>query len=354
MRLLAIETSCDETGVAIIEFDKKDTKFKVLADLLVSQIDIHKEYGGVFPNLAKREHEKALPILIEKALSNLKNKIKDIDAICVTVGPGLAPALWVGVEFAKSLAIKNNLPVYGINHMEGHIFSSLVEKINQKTYRLITPKTPTLSLLISGGHTELIQTNDFLNYKKIGETLDDACGECFDKSARTIGISYPGGPEISKRAEFARTRGDISTTEMRLPRPMLNSKDLNFSFSGLKTAVVHASQKFEHTEDNLNTFCMEIENSITDVLKKKVEEAIYLQNAKSLIVGGGVSANNHIRKNLKDLCEENGIELYLSDRNLSTDNALMIAIIGMKKIQDNVKESEKENLSAIAGLAFQK
>ena len=354
MKLLAIETSCDETGVAIIEFDKKDTKFKVISDLLVSQIELHKEYGGVFPNLAKREHEKALPILVEKALTNLKNKIKDIDAICVTMGPGLAPALWVGVEFAKSLATKYNIPLYGINHMEGHVFSSLVEKINEKTYRLITPKTPSLSLLISGGHTEIVQTNDFVNYKKIGETLDDACGECFDKSARTIGISYPGGPEISRRAEFARTRGDISSIEMRLPRPMLNSKDLNFSFSGLKTAVVHASAKFEHTDENLNIFCMEIENAITDVLKKKVEEALYLQNAKSLIVGGGVSANNHIRKNLKDLCEENGVELYLSDKNLSTDNALMIAVIGMKKILSDSLESDKENLSAIAGLSFPK
>jgi N6-L-threonylcarbamoyladenine synthase len=135
---------------------------------------------------------------------------------------------------------------------------------------------------------------------------------------------------------------------------MLNSKDLNFSFSGLKTAVVHASQKFEHTDENLNIFCMEIENSITDVLKKKVEEALYLQNAKSLIVGGGVSANNHIRKNLKDLCEENGVELYLSDKSLSTDNALMIAVIGMKKILSESEESDKENLSAVAGLSFPK
>jgi len=362
MKIIAIETSCDETGVSIIEFDKKDkatnetskkeVKFKVLSDLLVSQIDLHKEYGGVFPNLAKREHEKMLPLLVEKSLSTLKKGIKEIDAICVTMGPGLAPALWVGVEFAKNLSKENSLPLYGINHMEGHIFASLVEKISENTFKLVSPKTPTLSLLISGGHTEIVYTTDFLKYKKIGETLDDAAGECFDKSARTIGISYPGGPEISKRASLARSRGDISSTDMILPRPMLHSKDLNFSFSGLKTAVSYAAKKFEHTEENLNMFCMEIENAITDVLKKKTEEAIYLHNAKSLIIGGGVSANNHIRKNMKDLCEENGVDLYIPDRNLSTDNSLMIAIIGMNKILNNIPVSDIETLKAEAGLTL--
>ncbi|MDQ5957658.1 MAG: hypothetical protein QG614_633 [Patescibacteria group bacterium] len=344
IRLLAIETSCDETGIAIIEFEKKIVKkqeviskeFKVIKNLLISQIDIHKDYGGVYPNLAKREHIKNIPILLEQALGKDDN-FKNINYIAVTYGPGLSPALWTGIEAAKTISKEYNIPVLPINHMEGHIFSSLLTAKNKKgdIYEIITPSLPSIALLISGGHTELIYMNNFFKYKKVGHTLDDAVGEAFDKVARSIGLSYPGGPEISKKAESGRREIVALREELRLPRPMLHSKDLNFSFSGLKTSVINKIEKYKLTEEEKNLFCMEFENAVTDVLIKKTREALYLYNCNSLIVGGGVSANNHIRKSLTEMCKNDDIDIYLSDKKNSTDNALMIAAIAFAKVSNS-------------------
>ena len=336
MRLLAIETSCDETGVAIIEFTENSSSFKVVKNLLISQIELHREYGGVYPNLAKREHIKNIPILLREALGDEAN-FRTIDAIAVTNGPGLSPALWTGIEAAKAISKEYNIPVYPINHMEGHIFASLlklkstVKKV--ETYELITPAFPNISLLISGGHTELIYMSEFFKYKKVGYTLDDAAGEAFDKVARTLGYDYPGGPEISRRAELARRENISIREELRLPRPMLHSHDLNFSFSGLKTSVITKVEKHNIQDEEKNIFCMEFENAVTDVLSKKTREALYLYNAKSLIVGGGVSVNTNIRNSLTNICEADGVTIYLGDKKNSTDNALMIAAIAFAKIK---------------------
>ncbi len=352
MRILAIETSCDETGVAIIEFKKGSSEFVLLSNMLISQIDIHKEFGGVYPNLAKREHLIHLPILIAKALEKAKITIKKIDAIAVTSGPGLAPALWVGVEEAKKISLENNIPLYGINHMEGHIYASLVEEKKKNHYTLTLPAYPSLALLISGGHTEIVFMPIANKYQKIGETLDDAAGEAFDKAARSMGLEYPGGPKISRLADSARKRGAITPEHLRLPRPMINSKNLDFSFSGLKTAVLYATQKNEITPELREVFCMEFENAVTDVLVKKLETATFLYNSKSLIVGGGVSANNHIREAITNICKRDSLDLYLPKREMSTDNALMIAIIAMVKINTDTKSDSNKDLAANSNLCL--
>jgi len=362
MKILSIETSCDESAIAIIDY-KSDTDIKILSNVVVSQIDIHKEYGGVHPSVAKREHNKNLPIVLIQALEEAgylkeakvqipegklalinelfekdealcQNIIKilsqisipEIDRIAVTIGPGLPPALWTGVNFAKALSILWHKEIVGVNHMEGHIYASLLDYKDAKTLKLNTPKYPALALLISGGHTELVRITE-KSYTIIGETLDDAVGEAFDKVARQLGLEYPGGPEISKLAEYARKTQIVVRNEFRLPRPMLNSGDLNFSFSGLKTAVATAVKKAESISEQVRLeIAMEFENAATDVIKRKCEQAVYENNSSSLIVGGGVSANKNIRENLIELADNEGLDLYLPQAGLSTDNALMIAV----------------------------
>lgn len=362
MKILSIETSCDESAIAIIDY-KSTADIKILSNIVISQIDIHKEFGGVHPSIAKREHNKNLPLVLIQALeqANLLKEAKvqipeakltlikelfekdaalqeniikilsqisipDIDRISVTIGPGLPPALWTGVNFAKALAILWHKEIVGVNHMEGHVVASLLEYKDEKSLKLNTPNYPALALLISGGHTEIVRiTKDAYNI--IGETLDDAVGEAFDKVARQLGLQYPGGPEISKLAEYARRTQIVVRNEFRLPRPMLNSGDLNFSFSGLKTAVATAVKKAEKMDEQVRLeIALEFENSATDVIVRKCEQAIYENNIKSLIVGGGVSANQNIRTALIGLSENEGIDLYLPQSGLSTDNALMIAV----------------------------
>lgn len=372
MKVISIETSCDETGISVVDIkeNKDNYAFNIIANELNSQIDLHKEYGGVYPDLAKREHAKALPLLLVKSLrvANLykekrilieeekQNQLYEmlsrepelaadimdllsnierpkIDAIAVTSGPGLPPALWMGVNFAKALSIVWDIPIIPINHMEGHILASLLEsRGGAGSYTMVTPKYPALALLISGGHTELVRFSEISKYELIGETHDDAVGEAFDKVARMLGLPYPGGPEISRLAEYARKSQTIVRDEFRLPRPMLHSGDLNFSFSGLKTAVANIVKKVENIESNIRLeLALEFENSVTDVIVKKCEKAIYEYNAKSLIVGGGVSANTHIKSQLSILCNEEGVDMYYPGTGLSTDNSIMIAIAAYNK-----------------------
>jgi N6-L-threonylcarbamoyladenine synthase len=265
----------------------------------------------------------------------------------VTYGPGLSPALWTGIEKAKEINLKYNIPILPINHMEGHIYASLIsDQDNNKNNKNVSElkkieilEYPAIALLISGGHTELIYINKEFDYKKIGYTLDDACGEAFDKVARTLGLGYPGGPAISKLAHIARKESVSIREELRLPRPMLHSNDLNFSFSGLKTSVINKIQKYNLQDEEKNLFCMEFENAVTDVLVKKTRQACYLYNAKSLIIGGGVSANTHIRESLSKFCEQDNIKIYLGDIKNSGDNALMIAASAMQKIKNNFKDT---------------
>lgn len=329
MRILAIETSCDETAIALLEIEGLPERpdIKVISNSIFSQIELHAQYGGVFPNLAKREHEKNLPILLAKTLEEANENPfnPNIDYIVVTEGPGLEPALWVGINFALDLGKKWNKFVIPVNHMEGHIFSSLFEMPKNDSLAL-----PALALLVSGGHTELVVINDFRNYEVIGRTRDDAVGEAFDKVARMLGLQYPGGPKISKLAEISRKRK--KEINFVLPQPMLHSNDLDFSFSGLKTAVLYKlkldkKSDEEYKEDMARAF----ENSAVGVLIEKTRRALLSQDnkIKTLIVGGGVSANVHLSQELTKLINElPDVKLRLPNKALTTDNAIMIGIAG--------------------------
>jgi len=389
MRILAIETSCDETALSIIESQENASlvSFNVLANKVLSQIDMHKEYGGVFPAIAKREHAKAIVPLLETTLSEanilhtqevptlmpesftalfareeetlvafekcLLWQRPEIDAIAVTSGPGLEPALWVGINFAKALSILWNLPLYPINHMEGHIYSSVLEK-TESGYIVPQLSFPALALLISGGHTELIHTEKFGSYTKIGETRDDAIGEAFDKVARLLGLQYPGGPKISKLAAEARKENLVNERVPPLPRPMIHSGDLHFSFSGIKTAVLYLTQKLgELTEDDKKVIAREFEDAVTEVLISKCKKALEETRAQTLIIGGGVSANTYIREHIQTLCDEKGINAYIPERHLSTDNALMIGITALLKIKNNVQPSALETVKANGRLSLE-
>jgi N6-L-threonylcarbamoyladenine synthase len=372
MILLSIETSCDETAIALVKRVRgKQVRFEVLSHKVLSQIDLHAEYGGVFPALAKREHTKAITQLIAEALEEAglltertntyhipnaeRKKLETllerepemlsamkilfegiqkpaIDAIAVTQGPGLEPALWVGINAAQALRLLWDIPVYPINHMEGHIVAGLLS-LKDDTYEVSDFELPACALLISGGHTEIVHVPKLRSYKVIGKTRDDAVGEAFDKAARMIGLPYPGGPEISRLAEYARKEGLIVDEDLRLPRPMLHSGDLNFSFSGLKTAVLTRTKKRTEMDDKTKRMlALEFENAVTDVLVAKVRQAMYETRASTLVVGGGVSANTHIRFALKNLAETEGFTLFVPNRNLSTDNGLMIASVGLLHI----------------------
>ena len=384
MILLAIETSCDETAISLVKRVRgKQVRFEVLSHKILSQVDLHAQYGGVFPALAKREHTKAITQLIAEALGeadllvertntyhipNTERKKLDtllerepemlaamkvlfegiqkpaIDAIAVTQGPGLEPALWVGINAALALHMLWDIPVYPINHMEGHIVAGLIS-VADDIHEVSDIDFPACALLISGGHTELVHVPKLRSYKVIGKTRDDAVGEAFDKAARMLDLPYPGGPEISRLAEHARKEGLVVDEDLRLPRPMLHSGDLHFSFSGLKTAVLTRVKKRSPLDDKTKRMiALEFENAVTDVLMAKVKQAVYETRAKTLIVGGGVSANSHIRFALKNLAEAEGFGLFIPNRNLSTDNGLMIAATGLLHIAED--ESPKVKLQA--------
>jgi N6-L-threonylcarbamoyladenine synthase len=362
MKILAIETSCDDTAIAIMEVTEglkpasahamaRQVKFKILGSEVSSQISIHIPYGGVFPALAKREHIKNLPLVLEKVLREAKIKEEDlnkkIDAIAVTTGPGLEPALWTGIVFAKELNQKYKIPIVPVNHMEGHIFSIFPK--DKKTFSIENKKEnlPMLSLLVSGGHTELVLIKDWpasmqggMKYKKIGSTRDDAAGEAFDKVARMLGLPYPGGPVVSSLAKEAREE-KLQITDYQLPitlpRPMINSKDYDFSFSGLKTAVLYMIRDMKEKNPNIledinikQKIACEFENAVVETLVHKTIKAIKQYKIKTLIVGGGVSANTYLQEQMVKKIKKDKlkIKVHFPIRKLSGDNAVMISIAG--------------------------
>ncbi|MFA6405078.1 MAG: tRNA (adenosine(37)-N6)-threonylcarbamoyltransferase complex transferase subunit TsaD [Candidatus Paceibacterota bacterium] len=339
MTILGIETSCDETALALLETREKSGVFecRVINSLVHSQAELHSAYGGVYPNLAKREHQKNLMPLLEKLLEPLygndfMEKNNGIDLIAVTEGPGLEPALWTGIVFAQELASKWKVPIVPIDHMEGHIVASLLESdIPQGSWqRLKNLPLPAIALLISGGHTQLININSIGDYEIVGETLDDAVGEAFDKVARLLGLPYPGGPHISLLANQARDQNIQS--QVKLPRPMISSKNFDFSFSGLKTAVLYAVKKAQEsdqfTDEYKKGLALEFEQAVSDVLDAKLRNAIQKYNSLSIIIGGGVSANHLLRQTFEKTANEFDIPIFLPSKHLSGDNALMIAIAG--------------------------
>lgn len=368
MRILSIETSCDETAVAVLECSGPVEKpvITALSQALYSQTKEHAPFGGVFPALAKREHIKNLTPLTLKALQNsgmtynpqpttdnllhatrdtlhdilshedtladdlikhiLPLGVPHIDAIAVTRGPGLEPALWVGLNFAKALSYAWNIPLIPTNHMEGHIASVLVDGRSSKQQIPSSKEVryPALALLVSGGHTELVTMTAPLEYKRIGETRDDAVGEAYDKVARLLGLPYPGGPQISKLAAEVRTNQSYSSPFV-FPRPMIKSDDYDFSFAGLKTAVLYKTKELGELSDDIKkTIAYEFEEAAVDTLIAKTKKALQNFGAQTLIVGGGVIANVYLRERLEKLADEQGVMLILPTCELSTDNALMI------------------------------
>jgi len=324
MTILAIETSCDETGVAILK--AKEGKMKILANVVASQIKIHQKYGGVYPTLAKREHQRNLPFVLKKALkkAGLKISAPKIDLIAVTIGPGLEPCLWTGINFAKTLSQNWKIPLFPVNHIESHI---LVNFFNQK-YETIKKHLPAICLVVSGGHTQLLLMRDIGKYKIIGETRDDAAGECFDKTARILSLGYPGGPLLAKMAEELKTKN--LKFKINLPRPMIYQKNYDFSFSGLKTAVLYDFQKrpkkIQKSERYKREMAKEIQQAIVDVLVAKTIRAAKEFKSKTIILGGGVAANKELRKKLRTEGKKLKINLLIPPPLFCTDNALMIAV----------------------------
>ncbi len=332
MVILGIETSCDETAICIIEENGpiENAEIRIRANITLSQAELHAPYGGVFPNLAKREHIKNLPVILREVLkeSKINEKKPEINAIAVTYGPGLEPCLWTGITFAKELAEKWGVPIVPVNHMEGHIFSAFLHRKNvaATNYQLRAPNFPALALLISGGHTELDLMEDYGKYRLIGETRDDAVGEAFDKVARLLGLPHPGGPEISRLAENVRTSA-IASPSFVLPRPMLHSPDCDFSFSGIKTAVLYLLKKIgTQTSGVVQEIAKEFEDAVTEVLVSKTKRALREYGAQTLIVAGGVVANTHIRREFAKLAAEENVALLIPEIPHTTDNALMIAV----------------------------
>jgi N6-L-threonylcarbamoyladenine synthase len=315
MIVLGVESSCDETGIALY-----DTERGLLAHALHSQVAMHEAYGGVVPELASRDHVRRAIPLLEQVLAESGESVSSIDAVAYTQGPGLAGALLVGASVANGLALALNKPVIGVHHLEGHLLSPLLAAQ--------APEFPFVALLVSGGHTQLMRVDDVGEYTMLGETLDDAAGEAFDKSAKLLGLGYPGGPAISRLAES----GDPSLFE--LPRPMLHSKNLDFSFSGLKTAVLTMvkKQEGELTETIRAAIARAFVDAIVEVLVAKCLAAIKQTGMKRLVIAGGVGANAQLRKALNEAAAKKRFEVFYPDLALCTDNGAMIALAGALRI----------------------
>lgn len=400
MLLLSIETSCDETAVSVIEAEGtlEQCRFTIHGNALYSQAKLHEQYGGVYPTLAKREHAKNLVPLLIRALKEaglyesvegeaspaqtsfckelfshepelLASVLREIpriqtpkfNAIAVTQGPGLEPALWVGINFARALSFLWNAPIVPVNHMEGHLVASTVRTENAgHTYTLTHLKFPVLGLLISGGHTELVYAEAWGSYTCIGATRDDSVGEAFDKVARLLDLPYPGGPEVSRLAEKGRMallKHEVvaySPARKALPRPMLHSNDLDFSFSGLKTAVKYLVRDIPvMTEEIRNRICAEFEEAVVEVFIAKTRRALVDHPAHTFLIGGGVSANSYIRTRIAEFVKErhDALELCLPAQGLTTDNAIMIGMAGyMRHVRGVHTLRAEEELPAMGNM----
>lgn len=375
--ILAIETSCDETAASVVRgiVDAKQPSFKALSNVVRSQIKIHSKFGGVIPEVAARAHVKAIRPVVEKALSDAfpglttdnRQLSSSIDYIAVTSGPGLMPSLLVGVEFAKALSFATGIPLMATNHMEGHLYSPFGESISRSTTlaesdksKMYTPKVafPILSLIVSGKHTTLVVQKNESHYKALGDTVDDAAGEAFDKVAKLLELPYPGGPQISKLAE----QGEAIA---QLPRPMIHDKSYDFSFSGLKTAVLYYlkehypapgsppriggvrggtnqaslhNQSFGHIpEKDKANLARSFEEAVVDVLVTKTMRACKQYGCKTLSLSGGVAANKRLREVLRAQSEKNNLQFIVPDFRLCTDNAEMIALAAYFKLRAGYK-----------------
>ena len=318
MLVLGIETSCDETGLALFDSEKG-----LLGHALHSQVDLHESYGGVVPELASRDHIRLILPLLESLFKKTGLKKENVDAIAYTQGPGLSGALLVGSSLAEALAFSLQIPTIPIHHLEGHLLAPLLEKN--------APNFPFLALLVSGGHTQIIHVKKMGLYEIIGDTLDDAAGEAFDKTAQLLGLGYPGGLALSLLAEKGKPHFD-------LPRPLIHSKDLNFSFSGLKTAVLHLIHAQEYLTDDIKAnIAFAFQEAITDVLTKKCLSALDEKGLKQLVVSGGVGANKQLRQKLVSTFAQKNYEVFFPRSEFCTDNGAMIAFAGAMRLETSLK-----------------
>ena len=328
--ILGIESSCDDTSAAILQGQK------ILSNIVASQ-EIHTQYGGVVPELASRAHQQNIIPVVDAAIKKANLKKEDISAIAFTKGPGLLGSLLVGSSFAKSFAMGMDIPLISVNHMQGHILSHFIDEEKDM------PEFPFLCLTVSGGHTQIVRVDSPNKMIVIGTTIDDAAGEAFDKSAKVLGLPYPGGPLIDKHAK----NGNIHAFEFGKPK----IKELDFSFSGLKTSILYKVQNNMQKNpnfiaENLEDLCASIQHSIVSILLKKIEKAIQQTGIKQLAIAGGVSANTYLRSELEKLATTKGYQLYIPKFEYCTDNAAMIAIAGYFKYLDNDFANQSETPSA--------
>ena len=366
MHVLGIETSCDETGLALLELipgpeeaPEQGCKAKLLGHALHSQTEMHERYGGVVPELASRDHMVRILPLLDECLRQAQFDLRDIDSIGVTQGPGLAGALWVGTSFAYGLGLAIGKPVHPVHHLEGHLLSPLLHLVGETDQASsdhvaqLTPSFPFVALLVSGGHSQFLEVTGIGKYILLGETIDDAAGEAFDKSAQLLGLGYPGGPAVAKLAE-----GGVPG-RFRLPRPLLRKQGLDLSFAGLKTAVLTQVQKLGGTQALLKTdaqtcqtradLAAEVQAAIVELLCEKSMAALDQTGHSQLVVSGGVSANKEMRKRLFQAAEKRAARVFFPPPALCTDNGVMIAWAAGLRLLSGLKRSETDRQARTPG-----
>ncbi|MGA2467735.1 MAG: tRNA (adenosine(37)-N6)-threonylcarbamoyltransferase complex transferase subunit TsaD [Thermodesulfobacteriota bacterium] len=323
MLVLAIETSCDDTGAAVILNGRK-----ILSNVVSSQVSIHQKYGGVVPELASRRHIESIVPIVTEALEMGKVTLRDIDGISVTQGPGLVGSLLVGLSFAKSLSFVTRLPFVGVNHIEAHLSAIFLEEK--------PPKFPFIGLVVSGGHTSLFRVDGFGKYKRLGQTRDDAAGEAFDKVAKLLSLGYPGGPVIDELSKLSNPKA------IRFPRPTLGKNSLDFSFSGLKTAVVnyvksHPEPAGGYSEELIRDIVSSFQEAVVDVLVKKTLQAAQNQGLRRIVLSGGVAANRRLRERIKEEASQQKVKVYIPSPSFCTDNAAMVGVVGYEYLKRGIR-----------------
>jgi len=323
MRVLAIETSCDDTGVAVILDGRK-----ILSNIVSSQVPIHQKYGGVVPELASRKHIESIVPIVTEALEIANVTLKEIDGIAVTQGPGLVGSLLVGLSFAKSIAFATGLPFIGVNHIEAHLSAIFLEEK--------PPRFPFIGLVVSGGHTSLFRVDGFGKYMRLGQTRDDAAGEAFDKVAKLLGLGYPGGPIIDELSKTGNPKA------IRFPRPSLGRNSFDFSFSGLKTSVVnyvksHPELQGSYPEDLIRDIVSSFQEAVIEILVKKTLQATQHQGIKRIVLSGGVAANHSLRERIKEEAFQQKVNVYIPSPSFCTDNAAMVGVVGYEYLKRGVR-----------------
>jgi N6-L-threonylcarbamoyladenine synthase len=323
MLVLAIETSCDDTGAAVVLNGRK-----ILSNVVSSQVSIHQKYGGVVPELASRRHIESIVPIVTEALEMGKVTLRDIDGISVTQGPGLVGSLLVGLSFAKSLSFVTRLPFVGVNHIEAHLSAIFLEEK--------PPKFPFIGLVVSGGHTSLFRVDGFGKYKRLGQTRDDAAGEAFDKVAKLLSLGYPGGPVIDELSKSSNPKA------VRFPRPTLGKNSLDFSFSGLKTAVVnyvksHPEPAGGYSEELIRDIVSSFQEAVVDVLVKKTLQAAQHQGLRRIVLSGGVAANRRLRERIKEEASQQKVKVYIPSPSFCTDNAAMVGVVGYEYLKRGIR-----------------